>query len=89
VLNAMPVWKSIAMICMGILVGGAPSHFLQLQNVPDRQEVSRMITKEAPISVAPDIKDLLEAQNNIKVELAKLTGTLESILYELKRRERK
>tara|TARA_R100000656_G_C3874597_1_gene112974 strand:+ start:158 stop:382 length:225 start_codon:yes stop_codon:yes gene_type:complete len=74
---------------MGILVGGAPSHFLQLQNVPDRQEVSRMITKEAPISVAPDIKDLLEAQNNIKVELAKLTGTLESILYELKRRERK
>lgn len=85
----MPVWKSIAMLSMGILVGGAPSHLLQLQNVPDRQEVSLMITKEAPISVAPDIKDLLEAQNNIKVELAKLTGTLESILYELKRRERK
>jgi len=83
------IYVAVGLICIVILVAGVSSYFLPSQNVPNRQEVPGMLTKEAPISVAPDIKDLLEAQNNIKVELAKLTGTLESILYELKRRERK
>ena len=80
-------WKYVAVTTIGMLIGGAPSHFSDLR--PTRDEVSTMIQKEAPLTFANDLKEIKQVQNEIKIEQAKLSVTLESVLYELKREKLK
>lgn len=84
-----PIWKYVAMtmtsLFLGVLMGGAPSHFFELRERPTRTEVSKMITHEAPMTVAMDLKQMIQTQNEIKIEQARLAVTLESVLNELKR----
>lgn len=79
-------WRYVAISTLGILVGGAPSHFFELRDRPTRDEVAKMIVQVAPSTVAMDLKQMVQDQNDIKIEQARLSATLEGVLNELKRK---
>ena len=83
------IWKSIAFAVVGLLLGGAPSHFLQLQSKVDRVQVSRQISIEAPLTVALELRGITGVQHEIKVHLAEMSAEMKSLLYEIKRGRRK
>jgi len=78
-------WKYIAFFALGILVSATPTHFFELHGKPDRKEVLEMISSMAPVALSAEIKQIIEVQNDIKIEQAKINTALENVLYELKR----
>jgi hypothetical protein len=56
-----------------------------LHGKPDRKEVLEMISSMAPVALSAEIKQIIEVQNDIKIEQAKINTALENVLYELKR----
>ena len=79
------ICKTIALLAMGLLIGGAPTHFTSIMARPTRAEVSDMITKEAPKTVMHELKDMVKAQTDIKIEQTRISVTIESVLNEIKR----
>lgn len=72
------LWHYIAISTISILIGGAPSHFYELRQRPTRKEVSRMIEKEAPISIKEDLKEIKDAQNEVIITQTKICSFIEN-----------
>jgi len=80
------LWKWAAVSLFGVLAGGTPNYMFDLQKRPTRQEVSLMIAKEAPSTVYSELRDISTIQKTVQIQQAKFSATLESLLYEIKRK---
>ena len=79
------MWQKIAIGAVCTLFGGVPSYFFDIRERPTFEQVSHMILKEAPSTVASEIKSMLITQSQIQVDQARTNAILEGVLNELKR----
>lgn len=79
------IWREIAIGAICLLAGGAPSYFSELPKRPTREEVSTMIVKEAPAALQTQMKEIVDSQNAMNIQSARLTTMLENVIMELQR----
>ena len=75
------IWHYIAISTISILIGGARSHFYELRQRPTRKEVSRMIEKEAPLSIKDDLKEIKDTQNEVIITQTKICSFIENFKH--------
>jgi Ser-tRNA(Ala) deacylase AlaX len=70
------IWKSTSIGALGLLVATLPFIY---GTIPNHDDISHMIATQAPIAVSGELKQIIETQNQIKIEQAKTATTLETL----------
>jgi hypothetical protein len=82
---AQNIWKLIAISMVSVLIGGAPGYFLIGPNKPTKSEVSIMISKEAPLAIQQELKEIKLTQKSIEIVMARQNVQIAQILEAVKK----